>query len=64
MFNEYLIYNKHKINFNFIYLLQNCLLILICKILKRKKIIFAKRYVGVEDEKIANIIERYIVIKI
>ncbi len=64
MFNKCLIYSKHKINFNFIYLLQNCLLILICKILKYKKFFFVKRYKDFKDKKINNIIKKYIVIKI
>jgi len=50
MFSEYLIYNKHKVNLNFIYLLQNRLLILICKNFKRKRIIFTRRYIDVKDE--------------
>ncbi len=64
MFNKYLIYNKHKINLNFIYSLRNCLLILICKIFKRKRIFFAKRHKNFKDEKINNIIKKYIIIKI
>ncbi len=64
MFNKYLIYNKHKVNFNFIYLLRNRLLILICKNFKHKKILFVKRYKNFEDEKINNTIKRHIVIKI
>ncbi len=64
IFSEYLIYSKHKVNLNFIYLLQNRLLILICKILKRKRIFLVKKYKDFEDEKINNIIKRYIVIKI
>ncbi len=63
MFNKYLIYNKYKINLNFIYLLQNCLLILICKILKYKKK-FVKKHKGFEKKKIDNIIKKHIVIKI
>ncbi len=64
MFNEYLVYNKHRVNLDFIYLLRNRLLILICEILKCKRILFAKRHIDVKDKEIANIIERYIVIKI
>ena len=64
MFNKYLIYNKHKINLNFIYSLRNCLLILICKIFKRKRILYAKRYEDFEDKKIDNIIKKHIAIKI
>ncbi len=64
MFNKYLIYNKYKINLNFIYLLRNCLLILICKILKYKRIFLAKKYINIEDKEIANTIKRYIAIKI
>jgi len=65
MFNEYLVYNKYTINLNFIYLSQNRLLIfLICEILRHKRIFLAKKYIDVEDEKIANIIERYIAINI
>ncbi len=64
MFNEYLIYNKHKINLNFIYLLQNRLLTLICKIFKHKRIFFAKKHKDFKDEKIDNIIKKHIVIKI
>ncbi len=64
MFNKYLAYNKYRVNLNFIYLLRNCLLILICEILKCKRILLAKRYVDVEDKEIASIIKRYIVIKI
>jgi len=65
MFNKCLIYNKHKINLNLIYLLRNRLLIfLICEIFKRKKILLAKRYISVKDEKIANTIEKHIVINI
>jgi hypothetical protein len=64
MFSKYLIYNKHKVNLNFIYLLRNRLLILICEILKRKKILLARRHVDVEDKKIASTIEKYIAIKI
>ncbi len=64
MFSKYLVYNKHKVNLNFIYLLQNCLLILIYKIFKYKRIFFAKRYKDFEDKKIDNIIKKYIVIKI
>ncbi len=43
MFNKYLVYNKYKVNFNFNYLLRNRLLILICEILKCKKILLARR---------------------
>jgi len=64
MFSECLIYNKHKVNLNFIYLLRNYLLILICKILKRKRIFLVKKYKGFEDKKINNTIERHVVIKI
>ncbi len=64
MFSKYLVYNKHRVNLNFIYLLQNCLLILICKILKYKRILFARRYIDIEDKEIASTIERYIAIKI
>ena len=64
MFNKYLVYNKYKVNLNFIYLLQNFLLILICKILKYKRIFFVKNYVYFENKKINSIIKRYIVIKI
>ncbi len=64
MFNKYLIYNKYKVNLNFIYLLQNCLLILIYKIFKYKRIFLARRYKNFEDKKIDNTIEKYIVIKI
>ncbi len=65
MFSECLIYNKHKINLDFIHLSWNRLLIfLICEILKRKKILFAKRYIDVKDEEIASTIERYIAINI
>ncbi len=64
MFNKCLVYNKHKLNLNSIYLLRNRLLILVCKILKYKRIFFARRYIDIEDEKIANIIKRYVVIKI
>ncbi len=64
MFNKYLIYNKYKVNFNFIYLLRNCLLILICKIFKHKRIFFAKKYKDFKNKKINNIIKRHIVIKI
>jgi len=65
MFSECLIYNKHKINLNFIYLSQNRLLIfLICEILKRKKILLAKRHVDVEDKEIANTIKKYIAFNI
>jgi len=63
MFSKYLVYNKYKVNFNFIYLLRNCLLILICKILKYKKKI-VKRYKDFKDEKVDNIIKKHIVIKI
>ncbi len=64
MFNKCLIYNKYKVNFNFIYLLQNRLLILICDILRYKRILLARRYIDVEDKEIANTIKRYIAIKI
>ncbi len=64
MFSKYLVYNKHRVNLNFICLLQNRLLILICKILKRKRILLAKRYINVNDKEIANTIKRYIAIKI
>jgi len=64
MLNKYLIYNKYKINLNSIYLLRNCLLILICKILKYKRILLAKKYISIEDREIANTIKRYIAIKI
>ncbi len=64
MFSEYLIYNKYKVNLNFIYLLRNRLLILICKILKYKRILLAKKYKDFEDEKINNTIKKYIIIKI
>jgi len=65
MFNECLVYNKYGINFYFIYLSRNCLLIfLICKIFKRKKILLAKKYIDVEDEEIANTIKRHIAINI
>jgi len=45
-------------------LLGNYLLILICKISKYKRIFLVKRYVNFKDQKINNIIEKYIVIKI
>jgi len=65
MLSECLVYNKHKINLNFIYLSQNRLLIfLICEILKCERILLAKRHIDVEDEKIANTIERHIAINI
>ncbi len=64
MFNKYLIYNKYKINLNFIYLLRNRLLFLICKIFKHKRIFLVKRYKDFEDKKTNNTIKRYIVIKI
>ncbi len=64
MFSEYLVYNKHKVNFNFNYLLRNRLLILICKIFKRKRILFIKRYKGFKNKKINNTIKRHIAIKI
>ncbi len=64
MFSEYLVYNKYKVNLNFIYLLRNCLLILICKILRHKRILFVKKHKDFENKKIDNIIERYIAIKI
>ncbi len=62
--NKYLVYSKYKINLKFIYLLRNCLLILIYKILKYKRIFFVKRYKDFKDEKINNTIKRYIAIKI
>jgi len=37
---------------------------LICEILKREKILLVRRYVDVEDEEIASIIEKYIAINI
>jgi len=40
------------------------LLILICKILKYRRIFFAKKYRNFEDKKIDNTIKRYIAIKI
>ena len=52
MFNEYLVYNKHRVNLDFIYLLRNRLLILICEILKRKKILLARRYIDIENKKL------------
>ncbi len=64
MFNKYLIYSKYKVNLNFIYLLRNCLLILIYKIFKYKKILLVKRYKDFKNKKINNTIKRYIVIKI
>ncbi len=64
MFNKYLVYNKHKLNLNFIYLLRNRFLILVYKIFRRKRIFLVRRYIDVEDEKITNTIERYIAIKI
>ncbi len=64
MFNKYLVYNKHKVNLNFIYLLRNGFLILVYKIFRRKRIFLVRRYIDVEDEKITNTIERYIAIKI
>ncbi len=64
MFNEYLVYNKYKVNLNFIYLLRNRLLILIYKILKLKRFFFVKKHKNFEDKKIDNTIKRYIVIKI
>ena len=64
MFNECLVHNKHKVNLNFIHLLRNRLLILICEILKRERILLVKRHVDVEDEEIASTIKRHIVIKI
>ena len=63
MFSKYLVYNKHKINLNFIYLSQNCLLILICKILKRKWILFAKRYIDVEDKKVLILLKDILLLK-
>ncbi len=64
MFSECLVYNKYRVNLNFIYLQRNRLLILICEILRRKRILLARRHVDVEDEKIASTIERHIAIKI
>ncbi len=64
MFSKCLIYNKYKINLNFIYLLRNRLLILICKNFKRKRILLARRHKNFRDEKINNTIKRHIVIKI
>ncbi len=64
MFNECLVYNKYRVNLNFIYLLRNRLLILVCKILRRKRILLARRHIDVEDEKIASTIKRHIAIKI
>ncbi len=64
MFSEYLIYNKHKVNLNFIHLLRNRLLILICKIFRHERILYARRHKDFEDEKINNTIKRHIVIKI
>jgi len=40
------------------------LLILTCKIFKYKRILFARKYIDVKDKEIANIIEKYIAIKI
>jgi len=40
------------------------LLILICKIFKYKRILFAKKYKDFENKEINNTIEKYIVIKI
>jgi len=64
IFSKYLIYNKYKVNLKFIYLLQNCLLILICKILKYKRIFFVKKYKDFKDKEIDNTIKKYIAIKI
>ncbi len=64
IFSEYLVYNRYKVNFNFIYLLRNCLLILICKILKYKRIFFVKKHKDFKNKKINNIIKKYIAIKI
>ncbi len=64
MFSKYLIYSKYKVNFNSIYLLRNTLLILICKILKYKRIFFVKRYRDFRDKEIDSTIEKYIAIKI
>jgi len=44
--------------------LQNCLLILICKILKHKRIFLVKKYKDFEDKEINNTIKKYIAIKI
>ncbi len=63
-FSKYLVYNKYKVNLNFIYLLRNCLLILVYKILKYKRILFAKKYINIKDKEIANTIKKYIAIKI
>ncbi len=64
MFSKYLVYSKYRINLNFIYLLRNCLLILICKNFKYKRIFFVKKYKDFKDKRINNIIKRYIAIKI
>ncbi len=64
IFSKYLIYNKYRVNLNSIYLLQNCLLILICKILKYRKILFVRKYRDFENKKIDSTIEKYIAIKI
>ena len=44
--------------------MQNCLLILICKILKHKRIFLVKKYKDFEDKEINNTIKKYIAIKI
>ena len=54
IFSKYLVYNKYKVNLNSIYLLQNCLLILICKILRYKRILFVRKYIDFENKKINN----------
>jgi len=46
------------------YLLRNCLLILICKIFKYKRIFFVKRYKDFKNKEINNTIKKYIAIKI
>ncbi len=57
-------YSKYRINLNFIYLLRNCLLILICKILRYRRIFLVKKYKDFKDKEIDNTIKKYIVIKI
>jgi len=65
MFSKYLVYNKYKINLNFIHLSRNRLLIfLICKIFRRKKILLVKKYIDIEDKEIANTIKRYVALNI
>jgi len=54
IFSKYLVYNKYKVNLNSIYLLQNCLLILVCKILRYKRILFVRKYIDFENKKINN----------